>query len=348
MWRVKRPHSEEHGAVAVVVAVLMVVFLGFAAISIDVARLFSERAQLQNGADAATLMVAQKCAKDPNDDNCSSTPSLAATLADANSLDGQSLVRAVELKKATPATAGTVEVTTSAKEEGVSANRVSNSFAGVLGFPTTEVNAVSAAEWGSPKAGRTAFPMAISVCQVNSMLGKPDPQLLQNHGQNKNPDCPHDSTSGAVIPGGFAWLTSDPGACGATVDLSVKEAASDPGNNAPLQCKAELERWISNITAKKDDVIYLPVYDKVEAGGSNAIYNLVSFAAFQIEGWKFTGDDKKVDPIPFTFRNDMSPSTSCIDSCRGIIGRFVEYVSLGEGFTLGPITNGAVVVRLTH
>ncbi|WP_418606589.1 pilus assembly protein TadG-related protein [Georgenia sp. SUBG003] len=48
----------------VVVALLMVPLIGFAAISVDVAASYAERQQLQNGADAAALAVAQECALD--------------------------------------------------------------------------------------------------------------------------------------------------------------------------------------------------------------------------------------------------------------------------------------------
>ena len=46
---------DERGAVAVMVALLMVPLIGFAAIAIDVAAMWSERQQLQNGADAGAL-----------------------------------------------------------------------------------------------------------------------------------------------------------------------------------------------------------------------------------------------------------------------------------------------------
>jgi uncharacterized membrane protein len=40
-------------------------------LAIDVAKLYAERAQLQNGSDAAALMMAQKCAKNGADVDCS-------------------------------------------------------------------------------------------------------------------------------------------------------------------------------------------------------------------------------------------------------------------------------------
>lgn len=52
----------DQGAVAVIVALLAVVLFGFAALVIDIAVLFHERRQLQNGADAVALSVAYGCA----------------------------------------------------------------------------------------------------------------------------------------------------------------------------------------------------------------------------------------------------------------------------------------------
>ena len=69
----------------------MVVMLGFAAISLDVAKLYSKRAQLQNGSDSAALMVAHKCARSETDrSGALATAPMAADLANKNALDGLS------------------------------------------------------------------------------------------------------------------------------------------------------------------------------------------------------------------------------------------------------------------
>lgn len=344
MRRIAKATDGEHGAIAVIVAMLMVVLLGFAAISIDVAKLYSERAQLQNGADAAALMVAQKCAKDQTDTNCSATSPMASDLANSNAVDGLSNIRSIALNKS----GGTVQVTAGAKETGTSTNNVSMFFAGVLGFPTAEVSAKSSAVWGSPKAGRTTFPLAFSICQVKDHVGGAL-QLLQDHGKNGNADCNY-GPSGAVAPGGFGWLKSDTGACGATVDLAVNKGGSDTGANEPTHCAGELNRWASEINAGREITAYLPVFDEVTGQGSGAVYHLVSFAAFRVTGWKLSGDSI----LPYTFRNRASAATGvtsateCRGACRGIIGRFVKFVSLAEDFTLGPVdSNGALIVRLT-
>ncbi len=60
----RRVGRDERGAVAVLVALLIGcgVLTGMAALVVDVAQIYQERAELQNGADAAALGVAKSCA----------------------------------------------------------------------------------------------------------------------------------------------------------------------------------------------------------------------------------------------------------------------------------------------
>ncbi|MFJ6155309.1 pilus assembly protein TadG-related protein [Pseudarthrobacter sp. NPDC092184] len=334
----------EKGAISVIVAILLVTLLGFVAIAVDVGVIYSERAQLQNGADASAIAMAQKCARNAADPVCSTTSTLAASLADQNALDGMSKVHTIELDK----TARKVSVTTSAKEAGGTDNSVSLFFADVLGVPTKEVGARGSAVWGSPQAGRTAFPLAFSICQVKDKIGS-GLQLLQEHGKNANADCNY-GPSGAAVQGGFGWLVQDAGACGGTIDLAVSEGGSDPGNNAPGNCATELNDWASDITAGRDVIVLLPVFNKVTGTGAGAVYGLVSFAAFKVTGWKFSGDSS----LPYTFQNRASTTTGvtsateCRGECRGVIGSFVKYVSLADGYTLGPVDEyGAIIARPT-
>ena len=55
---------DERGAVAVIVALMLGtgVLTGIGALVIDVGQIYQERAELQNGADAAALAVAKSCA----------------------------------------------------------------------------------------------------------------------------------------------------------------------------------------------------------------------------------------------------------------------------------------------
>ncbi|QDG68889.1 pilus assembly protein TadG [Pseudarthrobacter sp. NIBRBAC000502772] len=322
----------------------MVVLLGSVAIAVDVGVIYSERAQLQSGADAAAIGMAQKCARDASDPLCSTTSTLASSLANQNTLDGMSKVHSIALNK----TARTVAVQTSAKETGGTDNSVSLFFADVLGVPTKEVGARASAVWGSPKAGRTAFPLAFSTCQVKGHVDG-SLQLLQEHGKNANLDCDY-GPSGAAVQGGFGWLTQDAGVCGGTIDLAISEGGSDPGNNAPGNCSTELNRWASGITSGREVIVLLPVFNKVTGTGAGASYGMVSFAAFKVTGWKFSGNSG----LPYEFRSEISAttgvtsSTECKGDCRGIIGSFVKYVSLADGYTLGPVDEyGATIARMT-
>ena len=344
MRRVNGQDHAEKGAVSVIVAILLVTLLGFTAIAVDVGVIYSERAQLQSGADASAIALAQKCARDATDAQCSTTSTLAGSLANQNALDGMSKVHSIQLDK----TARTVSVTTSAKETGGKDNSVSLFFANAIGIPSKEVGARSSAAWGSPKAGRTAFPLAFSICQVKDNIGGAL-QLLQEHGKNQNADCNY-GPSGAAVQGGFGWLVQDAGKCGGTIDLAVSEGGSDPGNNAPGNCSTELNRWASEMAAGRDVIVLLPVFDKVTGTGAGAIYGMVSFAAFKVTGWKFSGDST----LPYTYQNRASTTTGvaaateCRGECRGIIGKFVKYVSLADGYTLGPVDQyGATIARLT-
>src|SRR4029079_15366878 len=95
-WRGDQPHrqrghameslSDERGAVAVMVAGLLVVLIGCAALAIDVSSLYQERRTLQNSADSGALAVAKDCAKTTCD------TSKANTFTNANADDGASTV----------------------------------------------------------------------------------------------------------------------------------------------------------------------------------------------------------------------------------------------------------------
>jgi hypothetical protein len=332
-------HDDERGAVSVLVAMLLVVLLGFGAIAVDVGMLYAERTQLRNGADAAALAIAQKCAKNVADPDCSATSALAAALTNGNANDGLSNIKSTVLDKA----ARTVTVTAGAQEKGRTPNEVSLFFARVLGMDSAEVNAPASVRWGSPEKGTTPFPITVSVCQVRNSTNIM--QLLQLHGKNANVDCNY-GPSGAFVEGGFGGLKQDTGQCGAFIDIAKSTAGGDTGNNAPPNCEATLNGWAADMTANKDVFVLLPIFNSVTGTGTNAVYGLTTFAAFKVAGWKVGSSG-----LPYTFRNrtpDVPANLECKEPCRGIIGTFVKYVSLANGYTLGPVNpDGATVVAFS-
>lgn len=344
MRRLMVPKNDdgERGAIAVLVALLLVVLLGFAALAVDAGMLYSERAQVQNGSDAAALAVAQKCAANTSDPNCSTTSPIAGDIANKNANDGLNNVKSINLDL----TNRKVTVTAGAQQAGGAPNAVSLFFARVLGLNTSNVVTTSSVQWGSPVAGQTPFPLVYSICQVQGYIGGAL-QLLQDHGSGANPSCNY-GPSGATVAGGFGWIVQDPGVCGGTINLAVSEAGSKSGNSAPGNCSATLQKWADTITAGRDVIVLLPVFDSVTGTGAGAVYHLLSFAAFKVAGWKFSGPD---NTLTDSFRNTtpyVSSALSCTGNCRGIIGSFVKYVSLADGYSLGPVdAYGATIVRLT-
>lgn len=341
MRRLKKRRDDERGGITVIVALLMVVLLGFAAIAVDVGMLYSEKAQLQNGADAAALVVAQKCARNAADPDCATTSDLAASIVNGNAVDGRSNVRSLALDLPNR----TVNVTASAQEQGEEPNKVSLFFANALGITSAEVNASASVQWGSPVKGPTPFPITVSICQVRDKAGVM--QLLQLHGKLKNEGCNY-GPSGAPVAGGFGGLNQETG-CGAIIDIAASESGGDTGNNPPPNCEDTLNSWATDMNAGRDVILLLPIFDSVSGTGSGAIYHLKTFAAFKVAGWKFSGGNT----LPYTFRNkspDVPSDLECREAiqCKGIIGTFVKYVSLADGYTLGAVDpDGVTVVEIS-
>ena len=145
---------DERGAVGVVVALLMVPLAGFAAIAIDVSAMYAERQQLQTGADAGALAVAQDCARGA----CGSTGQTAQSFATANLSKASSTATVTSLKAA--------EVTVS------NAAVKQHWFAPALGAaPSTVITASATVAWGSPTGGTAVLPLAFSLCEWNKQTG---------------------------------------------------------------------------------------------------------------------------------------------------------------------------------
>ena len=319
MRRLAPPVEGERGGIAVIVAMLMVVLLGFAATSIDVAKLYSERAQLQNGSDAAALMVARACATGAPVDVCSSTPSNSVKkLVNGNAVDRLSNVESITIYKE----AQTVKVIAGAEEAGSSPNSVSMFFAGILGVTSAEVRASSSVQWGTPVKGIMALPLAVAECKFNLSLSSQaaTEQILEF------------GTGCGRVPGGFGWIASTGSQCGLSISVGLETDSttwfsSDPGASPPTRCSA------TDLSQMNNQTVLLPLYDKAADTGANAGYFVKGFAAFHVTGYNFADDDwpKKSGLKNMTLR-----------------GYFVKFVSISQALELGTAPDyGASVVKLT-
>ena len=367
-WR-RLSRDGDRGAVATLVVVLLAggVLLGVGALVIDTGQLYSERAQLQNGADAAALAVAQGCARAAA--SCdASTSGTARTYANSNALDSTSAVTSVcgnngagTLAACAGSTgrltdcpaapvAGTryVDVHTATRTSGGSTLLppvLARTLPGRAGYAGSTVLACARAAWGSP-ASATTVAMTISFCEWTAMTAggtnyaAPPPyppntvppasmeRSLQLHGAGTS--CAG-GPSGWDLPGGFGWLDDATGSCAATVDIN-NVYHDNSGVSASGACKTALQTARTNRT-----VVYLPVYDGAGGSGHNGYYHLKGFAAFVVTGYYLPGFDAP---------SWLSGTSYCKGSAKCVYGYFTSGLIPAAG-TIGGPDLGASVVSLT-
>lgn len=314
-----RRMRSERGASAVIVAILMVPLIGCLAIAIDVGTLYAERAQLQNGADAAALAIARDCAEDGT---CTDPAGLAVTFTNANANDGAANVLAPTFPND-----HTVVVSDSTRVAGTDAPALNHPFAALLGITQSTVRATATAEWGGPGAG-LVLPLALSYCEFLES-GALDHHLVAVR-TDTNKTCKKDE---AEVPGGFGWIDQIPGKCEAYVDLNAAGElwmGSDPGNSVPGLCDDKLD-------VVKGQTVLLPIYDASRGSGQNGEYRIYAFAAFKITGWVFSNHR---DPDPAAPR--------CNGNARCVQGYFDKWVSVDSAFELGGEELNGTIVKLTN
>jgi hypothetical protein len=249
----------DDGAVAVITALLMVLLLGIAAIVIDIGAIYAERFQLQNGADAAALAIAQDCAAG----SCASAAATAIQLAGKNSNDGVSAATATISGK-------TVTVRTSTATPG-GGSAVRHWFAPILGIASTTVEAVAKASWGSPSKA-SVFPFTAPRCMFDSIPTDVDVWITSTS------TCT--GAGGKTLPGAFGWLDEDDKkSCSATVDVD-QVIEGEPGKSGPQNCDID------------GRVILLPVYESASGQGNNVAYVIEGFAAFKVTAHSWPSESR--------------------------------------------------------
>jgi hypothetical protein len=310
--------------------VLLVVLIGFAALAIDVGALYQERRELQNGADAAALAIAEDCGRATAPCDSATAGATAELYADDNSDDDLSAVDTVDLDPL----AKTVSVVTSTEEIG-GGTILAPALAQVLGWNGTTVHGSAAAAWGYP-AGLHTLPLIISDCEWNDptrplLQTEPpfvgDPWIFTFHDGHHGRTCGH-GPSGFDLPGGFGWLDTFAGLCAADTEEGGWIGA-DPGSSPANGCTPELIR-----AQILDQVVYLPYYDDLTGTGNNDEYRVSAFGAFWVTGYNFGGGYK-----------EPPGNVPCGGAERCLAGYFVEATAYDGD--LGGTDRGLVLVKLT-
>lgn len=341
MRRVNR--DDERGAIAVMVALLLVPMLGFGALVIDVGALVQERRDLQNGADAAAFAVAQDCAGGVS---CGPYMVTADEYVDLNATDNDSDVYEVcgsgpgltdcsDPPELPAGALGYVRVADSTREASSGSEQISFTLARALGFDGATVQMSAIVAWGAP-ASATTTPLTISMCEFDEATdpdgddvrtfaeGPPfsvDPIVAYFHNVTSgHGDESCAGPAGQDNPGGFGWLDSG-GDCQADSEADGTYSA-DTGNDVPNGC--DPADWLNT-------TVLIPVYDEVVDPGTNASYHIVGYAAYHIVGYKFPA--KRAGLYSFCTGGD-----SCL------VGYFTDYVTSADEF--GGPNMGAVAVKL--
>ena len=364
-----RRQGEDRGAVATLVAIVLGVglLLGIGALVIDTGQLYVERAELQNGADAAALAVAQGCG---DADGCAPDAQQAAEelagdndasdgKADASLVCGRTTVGFLApcpaddaassacLGTRPPAPGSFVEVRTSTRQ-GDDSTVLPPAFGRILlgdDYDGRGVLACARAAWGGPKAAST-LPLTISFCEWQYATGggvnfAPAPpatvagsyeRVLSVKADGGQPiPCPG-SPPGGDLPGGFGWLANTD--CEVAVDIDGSFSA-DPGVSGST-CETLL-----TAARTSGEPLLIPIFDVAEGTGSNGTYQMHGFATFVVTGYDLSGMKA---PSTLTGRKKCSDSGSSSAKC--IFGYFTKDLVTTADTVLGGPDMGATTVQV--
>ncbi len=337
MWGLGNDH--ENGVTAVLFAVVATAMFGMGALVIDAGALYQERRELQTGADAGALALAQICAKATPP--CVNGPWLdaeAKRYADWNVADRNA--------SATATIDGTTkEVTVIAATP--NDNQVPFRFAPIIGGASEgRTSARAKAGYGFPSQGNT-LPLTFSLCEWQQMVGTPavfptTEKLIYFHqsakGKSGDADagpCPvtpsgMDSDGVTTLTGGFGQLQQASGSCYALISID-NWVLTSPGANPP-----------SNPCMPDDAIgkdVELPIFDKLDLTCpidiNKKCYHVYGFAMFHVTALNLGGNGWSTSPKP------------CKSDERCLKGYFKSFSTTRTGVPNGPDL-GLSVVYLTE
>ncbi len=328
--------SGEEGFAMVFIAVILVMLVGMVAFAIDVSALYEERRELQSGADASVLAIAEACVRE-EPCNAAVASATAHDYADFNTKDGSAGVAEVDLDTS----AGKVAVTTETEQpDGTTV--FAPFFARVIGFDGTTVRARAEAIYGY--AGKAeVLPLIISECEWDREKDKKhDPPYdplkevtFYFHDGQAAEECNaqpgHDQDANSILAGGFGWLDSN-GDCVATVE-NGNIVIEDPGASPSTGCSPS----VLYDTIFDNNPILLPWFLDAWGLGANGQYEVKDFMAFYVTGYNFGGQYK--------VKSSATGDYPCKGDDRCISGYITT--KLDPDADIGGGNRGVLVVRLT-
>ena len=370
----------DEGAVAVLVAVLMVALLGMGALVVDVGAWYAEGRQLQNGAQAGAVAVVQGCVTAGTCDGTTGTSGRAGTFADQNANDSTTTVTEVcggngapslnpcstpaqrnlyDCRGTPAAGAPYVQVRTQTRTT-AGGDRMPPLLIRALqpGDPGKTITACARAAYGGPASWTSKLPLTISDCEYKAYVGQPpNPANFAPPGPYAAPYANvaafehviyfHDTTeSGPGCGAGHSGSDSPISGGFGWLDSSSCVATSNITGLFPTDPGASAPSDCSDaqLRAMIGKTVAVPIYDGTNGlTGNNGGYYMRGGAAFVLTGYYLGGPYKEKSMITNQYPCGSLPTTG---SQRCISGFFTNDVTPLGGVIGGP-SLGLTVMQIT-
>ncbi|WP_269474637.1 Tad domain-containing protein [Phytohabitans flavus] len=339
----------DRGTVAALVAVLLAggVLLGMGALVVDVGRIYVERAELQGGADAASVAVARACVTRPDRCTDGQMSAVADDYAADNAKDGlanatvcgyvprmsglsgpiedcpsgqpDNLTKCFGVRPAKPTPF--IEVRTTTEVEGGTA--LPPIFGGaVTDTDGATVAACSRVTWGPVHTAEAELGLAICKTQFDEATMRRGVRVFQpppvggDHARGVNEITLRvsmgDRSCGGA-PSGFVWIKHDSSGdtCPHPLKVDTDEGAAAHGRDITGGCARALEEIVRNPR---------PVAVAIYSSGHSGNVTTEGIAMFVPTGWRYHEDFWEKGPDPRNRRSDLSrrrlcardPATMCL------------------------------------
>ena len=368
MWRLRALSRHlsvsvrsESGATMVFIVVVLMGLLAMTAFVIDFGRIWQERRELQVGATAGALAIAEDCARGLCDAGYDEF-NTGELYADANATDGAASIHDLDLDL----TNQTVHVVT-ATEDTAGGDTLDMLFARIVGFGGITVGAEATVAWGAPFQLAT-IPLIISDCEWKhpntdedevsedwpgwpaggtDLEDMPVPPTtpyatILFHDGKTTEDCNavagQDTDLDGKLSGGFGWLDTN-GSCESIVYEDWVDA--DPGASPSTGCGPDELKGI----LLGDDPVLIPYFVDTAGLGAGGGYEVVDYGALYVLGYNFGGQYKEIrDPMP---TDPPMTTPPCSGDERCIAGWFVKWVQHGGDIDPNGDGRGVTVINLT-
>jgi hypothetical protein len=295
---------EDGGSVATIVAIMLGggVLLGMGALTVDVGQLYVERQELQSGADAAAMAIAQDCAKNGIDECRTRANTIAAQYADLNAKDGESgvLLACVNDGTEAPCSApsgnltdcieeipgGTpyAEVKTRTSQRGTSLlmPTFARALAGNSSYPGTTVAACSRSSWQNMPTGQP-YGLTISNCEYKKSIDGNGAIIEVHYRHTQSSDCGTETSGFGLVKGpGDCLSPPDTGPGSQITDSQYEDPAYPDAEHSAIAAKCE---EVLKHSLETKTPILIPVFEEWEYNGARKWFNVAGMAGFVVTGY---------------------------------------------------------------